>query len=190
MEDPSSQVAAPLLTHLHCLSKMPYPPFASLPVETVGELLLQAPEASRKQLFSWQMLNTPPDNSVFLVWVPPMLNGGCASDGYVWIDSDQGYSMELPKGYVSVVLLPYFFSFFSFLSLSSSIYFPVTLGYLNMLTLDLSPPVCFRGHKCPSTYPNQLVICTSLVPYPFESLHDTKHRPLSSNRWWKILGRF
>ena len=36
-----------------------------------------------------------------------MLNGGCASDGFVWADADQGYSMELPKGYVSWTFLIY-----------------------------------------------------------------------------------
>lgn len=101
MADPSAQVAPPLLTHLHCLSKMPYPPIATLAVEMVGDLLLRAPAAVQQHPFQWTMLDTPGDGSLFLVWVPPMLNGGCASDGFVWVDVDQGYSMELPKGYVS-----------------------------------------------------------------------------------------
>ena len=139
MEDPSLQVAAPLLTHLHCLSKMVYPPLANLRVEMVGELLLQAPETSRQFDFSWQMLNTPPDDSLFLVWVPPILNGGCASDGYVWVNSDQGYSMELLNGYVSLLFYPpqFFFLFlFLFLFSFSFLYYYLftslsCLGYLN-----------------------------------------------------------
>ncbi|KAF8424887.1 hypothetical protein EV426DRAFT_71811 [Tirmania nivea] len=99
MADPSAQVAPPLLAHLHCLSKMPYPPVASLLVEMVGDLLLRAPTTVQQHPFHWTMLDTPGDGSLFLVWVPPMLNGGCASDGFVWADADQGYSMELPKGY-------------------------------------------------------------------------------------------
>lgn len=65
----------------------------------VGDLLLRAPLAVQQHPFQWTMLDTPGDGSLFLVWVPPMLNGGCASDGFVWADADQGYSMELPKGY-------------------------------------------------------------------------------------------
>ncbi|KAI5797873.1 hypothetical protein DFH27DRAFT_92689 [Peziza echinospora] len=99
MADPSSQVAPPLLGHLHCLSKMSYAPVASISVELVGDLLLKAPLAAQQYPFTWTMLDTPPEGSLFLVWVPPMLNGGCASDGFVWADPDQGYSMELPKGY-------------------------------------------------------------------------------------------
>ncbi|KAF8469001.1 hypothetical protein BDZ91DRAFT_721549 [Kalaharituber pfeilii] len=99
MADPASQVAPPLLTHLHCVSKTPYPPLASITVEMIGEMLLKAPQTAQQYPFTWTMLDTPPEGSLFLVWVPPMLNGGCASDGFVWVDPDQGYSMETPKGY-------------------------------------------------------------------------------------------
>lgn len=101
MADPSMQVAPPLLGHLHCLSKMPYPPVATLAVEMVGELLLKGPAAAQQYPFQWTMLDTPVDGSLFLVWVPPLLSTACASDGFVWADPDQGFSMELPKGYVS-----------------------------------------------------------------------------------------
>jgi len=86
---------------------MPYPPVTTLAVEMVGDLLLKAPAAVQQYPLQWTMLDTPADGSLFLVWVPPMLNGGCASDGFVWADADQGYSMELPKGYVSWTFLIY-----------------------------------------------------------------------------------
>ena len=98
---PASLVAPPLLVHLHCLSKMPYPSFHSLNIEMIGEMLIKAPITAQQHPFTWTMLDTPPEGSLFLVWIPPILSNGCASDGFVWADNDVGFSMEWQKGYVS-----------------------------------------------------------------------------------------
>ncbi|KAI9775144.1 MAG: hypothetical protein M1839_001395 [Geoglossum umbratile] len=49
--------------------------------------------------FNWTYLDAPPDGSLYLVWQPLMQMGThFASDGYIWTDPEQAYTLEA-KGY-------------------------------------------------------------------------------------------
>ncbi|KAI9767434.1 MAG: hypothetical protein M1840_005663 [Geoglossum simile] len=49
--------------------------------------------------FNWTYLDAPPDGSLYLVWQPLLQMGThFASDGYIWTDPEQAYTLEA-KGY-------------------------------------------------------------------------------------------
>jgi hypothetical protein len=70
-------------------------------LETVVGFLTEAQKIVRDlQPVNWQFLEAPPDNSVLLCWQPlEYLDTNFASDGYVWVDTEQAFTQEL-RGYV------------------------------------------------------------------------------------------
>ena len=49
---------------------------------------------------NWMYIDAPPDGTVMLVWQPlAQLGTRFASDGYIWADAEQSFSMEA-RGYV------------------------------------------------------------------------------------------
>ena len=74
-------------------------------VETIVDYLLQAPNITRSTApMNWTYLEAPGDGTVLLVWQPPQLATHFASDGFVWADPEQAFSLDA-KGYVSCGLL-------------------------------------------------------------------------------------
>jgi hypothetical protein len=89
------------LPHLHLLSSVRYPTFANVPVDAIVDFLLKAPSVVQTTPFNWTFLDGPADGSLYLVWQPlNQLNTQFSSDGYVWADPEQAFTME-SKGYVS-----------------------------------------------------------------------------------------
>ncbi|KAI9803807.1 MAG: hypothetical protein M1825_001687 [Sarcosagium campestre] len=99
MNDPSSGVPPVLLPHVHLLSGFQFPLVAQMSVDTVVKYLTQAPEITRHTApMTWQFIDAPRDGTVLLVWQAPQLATHFASDGYVWAEAEQAYSMDA-KGY-------------------------------------------------------------------------------------------
>ena len=76
-------------------------------VETIVDYLLQAPSITRQTSpMIWTYLNAPVDGTVLLVWQPPQLGPNYASDGYIWADPEQAFTLDA-KGYVRRPSSPY-----------------------------------------------------------------------------------
>lgn len=90
---------------MHLVSKQRYPTLANLPIETVVDYLLQAPQVMKAgQPVFWHFLESPADGTIMLVWQPlARLGTTFASDGYIWAHEEQGFHFE-SKGYVSWTL--------------------------------------------------------------------------------------
>ncbi|OAL73365.1 hypothetical protein A7D00_1391 [Trichophyton violaceum] len=101
MQDPARGVPPQLLPHLHLVSSYRYPASAAFTHETAVEYLLAAPKVVRElQPMHWTYLDGPPDNTVMLTWQPlNHLGTNFASDGYVWADVEQAYTVEV-RGYI------------------------------------------------------------------------------------------
>ena len=70
-------------------------------VENIVDYLLQAPSVTRQTSpMNWTYLNAPADGTVLLVWQAPQLGPVFASDGYIWADPEQAFSLD-GKGHVS-----------------------------------------------------------------------------------------
>ncbi|KAI9800161.1 MAG: hypothetical protein M1833_003488 [Piccolia ochrophora] len=99
MNDPSSGVPPVLLPHVHLLSNFQFPVMAHLPVDTIVKYLTQAPDITRHTTpMMWQFTDAPRDGTILLEWQAPQLGNHFASDGYVWADAEQAYTMDA-KGY-------------------------------------------------------------------------------------------
>ncbi|KAK2839152.1 hypothetical protein FQN49_006427, partial [Arthroderma sp. PD_2] len=101
MQDPAGGVPPQLLPHMHLVSSYRYPATAAFTHETAVEYLLSAPKVVRElQPMHWMYLDGPPDNTVMLTWQPlNHLGTNFASDGYVWADVEQAYTVEV-RGYI------------------------------------------------------------------------------------------
>ncbi|KAF1816708.1 DUF1750-domain-containing protein [Eremomyces bilateralis CBS 781.70] len=106
MQDPSFRVPASLLPHIHLLSAYSFPIYQTITQDQVFEYLLKAPSIINDiRPVAWTFLAPPGDGTMFLAWQPQMrLGSRFASDGYVWGDQEQTYSMEL-RGYTMEVLI-------------------------------------------------------------------------------------
>ncbi|KAI9824878.1 MAG: hypothetical protein M1832_001483 [Thelocarpon impressellum] len=99
MNDPSGGVPPALLQHVHLLSNFRFPTVAHMSVEAIVDYLLQAPNITRHAApMNWTYLDAPADGTVLLVWQAPQLGTHFASDGYVWADPEQAFSLDA-KGY-------------------------------------------------------------------------------------------
>lgn len=83
------------------LSTYSFPIHQSITQDQVLDYLTKAPSIINDvRPVAWTYLAPPGDGTVFLAWQPQMrLGNRFASDGYVWGDQEQTYSMEL-RGYV------------------------------------------------------------------------------------------
>ena len=90
------------LQHVHLLSNFRFPTVAHMTVEAIVDYLLQAPNITRHTApMNWTYLDAPADGTVLLVWQPSQLGNHFASDGYIWADPEQAFSLDA-KGYVRV----------------------------------------------------------------------------------------
>ncbi|KAI9846212.1 MAG: hypothetical protein M1838_001373 [Thelocarpon superellum] len=95
MNDPSNGVPPALLHHVHLLSNFRFPTVAHMSVETIVDYLLQAVNITRHTApMNWTYLDAPADGTVLLVWQPGQLGTHFASDGYVWADPEQAFSLD------------------------------------------------------------------------------------------------
>lgn len=102
LKDPAAGVAQALLPHVHLVAKSRYPIQNNPSLESIVQYLTDAPKVVRDlQPMQWQMLDTPPDGTMLLVWQPlDYLGVAAASDGYIYADAESLFKSEV-RGYVS-----------------------------------------------------------------------------------------
>ncbi|EXJ91382.1 hypothetical protein A1O1_04494 [Capronia coronata CBS 617.96] len=101
LKDPAAGIPAPLLPHLHLVSKYRYPITSNPSFETIVGYLLEAPKIVRDlQPVQWQFIETPPDGTMMLTWQPlEHMGTNFASDGYIWADAEHVFKSEV-RGYI------------------------------------------------------------------------------------------
>ncbi|KAL1883146.1 hypothetical protein VTK73DRAFT_9513 [Phialemonium thermophilum] len=100
--DPSQNVHADLLPHVHLLSTYRYPSMPRLDLAEVHRWLLGAPKIARDTApFFWTYLDAPKDNTIYLTWQPLSRRGTeFASDGYIWASGETYYQQDVGNGLV------------------------------------------------------------------------------------------
>ncbi|CAI6335179.1 unnamed protein product [Periconia digitata] len=98
--DPSAQVPAQLLPHVHLISQYRFPTVASLQPQHALDYLLKGPSIVKDAAaVAWTYLPSPPaDGTVLLTWQPQRLQTHFASDGLVWGDPEVAFDMN-HRGY-------------------------------------------------------------------------------------------
>lgn len=83
------------LPYIHLTSTQRFPQLGQLTEDQAVDYLLQAPRIVRDMApMVWQIINPPPDGTLFLTWQPPNLRKHMASDGYVWADPENTFHFE------------------------------------------------------------------------------------------------
>ena len=69
--------------------------------------LLQAQKITRENAaMNWTFINCPQDGEVMLTWQPTSQMGTqCASDGYIWTDTETNWTTPDKSGYVRLLEL-------------------------------------------------------------------------------------
>ncbi|KAJ5585515.1 uncharacterized protein N7459_005315 [Penicillium hispanicum] len=90
---------------MHLVSRNRYPQMHMMPTETAVEYLTSAPRVCQQQPMHWTFLDGPVDGTVMLTWQPLQhLGNNFASDGYVWADVEQAFTIEA-RGYTVEMFL-------------------------------------------------------------------------------------
>jgi hypothetical protein len=94
------------LPHIHLVSSHRYPTLQQLPPENAVEFLLQAPRVVKDVApMSWQYFQQPPnDGTVFLAWQPPQRQLRFSTDGYLWVDPEATFRVDV-RGYVRASII-------------------------------------------------------------------------------------
>ncbi|KAK1757441.1 SWI/SNF and RSC complexes subunit ssr4 [Echria macrotheca] len=100
--DPSQNVHAELLPHVHLLSTFRYATSPTINLHEVTKWLMSAPKIARDTApFFWTYLDCPQDGCIFLTWQPTARrNTEFASDGYIWPSGELYFRHEAGNGLI------------------------------------------------------------------------------------------
>ena len=80
-------------SQLWCKATLQYPTVNQLPLESVGDMLTKATNLVSTANFQWSYIDKPADGSIFLVYI--QAGTPAPPDGYMYMDSEQPYTMNI-----------------------------------------------------------------------------------------------